>query len=149
MNRLLFSLNQEKLKMAFEEIVKGKWEKKRAAVDRVRLSEGGGGARGTAVINISGDIVKKLGSPAFVRIGVGTGEHAGKLLIREAGMKTQNTYRLSRSKTSPNSAGSVCVSVNKLRLKKFGETKSYELAHQATDEGLVIVAPSELVLGEA
>lgn len=125
--------------MAFEDITKGKWEKKGAVRDRVRLS----GKRGMAIISISGDIVDRLGAPTFVRIGVGTGEHAGKILIREAGMKTQNTYRLSRPKKS--SLGSVTLSTNKLRLKKFVDPVTRELDHSSTDDGLVVTVPNEML----
>lgn len=130
--------------MAFEDIEKGKWAGKTRVFDRVKICLG----QHTATISISGDIITKLGNPTHVKIGVGSREHRGMFLIRGAGMKTENTYKLSGgSITGKRSPGTktITISHKKLGLKKSDKKINLVLSHQATDDGLVVKAPDDLL----
>lgn len=85
---------------------------------------------------VSRDIVEKMGSPSFVRVLVGTGQHAGKIAVIPRHMKSDQSVIFRPG--NPNSQAFM-FTVGSTRLGIATANRStITLSHEITDDGLVV-----------
>lgn len=117
--------------MAFQEIERGTFAGRQALQNTVRIQARNGGA----IVNISNDIFTKLGTPNFLRVMIGTGEHKGFVAIIPRNMPSTGTY-------TPNvgfkGRGLAKFSISAKRLTVPSELPATELPYEITEDGLVV-----------
>lgn len=117
--------------MAFQEIQKGTFGRP-AATNRISASV----SKATVSISISADIYKQIGSPAFVKMLLGTGSDAGFLAIVPKNMPGKGTYRTFMT-GGPSGAACVSISGSKINVPSM-RLPTTTLAFEITDDGCVI-----------
>ncbi len=134
--------------MSFENIQKGKWVRREPVLNRVSMTA----SMTISSFSISGDIYAKMGAPTFVRIALGSSEHAGMMLVRPTGSPT-DAYRVSyvggdKVKNAARAARGTghglrkfAMSTKKTGIPKGFETATLVLKHELTEDGLVIWLP--------
>lgn len=118
--------------MAFHEIERGSWKTREALKDTVGVWVS---AQGVASITISGDLYKKIGSPAFVKVMLGSGEHSGFVALIPRNMPA-GAYKV--TKTSAGSA-QMKLSITASRLGLLRDKRpTMHLPHEITEDGLIV-----------
>ena len=133
--------------MSFENIQKGKWIRREPVRDRVSMTA----SMTICSFGISGDIYDKMGAPAFVRVAMGNGEHAGMMLVRPTGSPT-DAYRVGvlgaskeankrRSHAVVSGLRKFAMSAKKAGIPRNFQTSTITLKHKLTEDGLIIWLP--------
>lgn len=125
--------------MAFKELKRGVWTGRAAATDKVWFS-GAGNGKNAANIHVSADILLAMGSPTYIRISLGTGEHSGLILMQPSPTKVTDAYKVSRP--SPSCAGKIGITLKRLAVSVSQKISPTTARHELTNDGLVVRIPA-------
>lgn len=127
--------------MAFTEVTKGVWGNRTSKVKSVSIAMP---INSSAKIIMSSDLVSRLGDPKFIKIMVGSGDDAGKILIAPAGMKTRTTYTLSQPNGGKSKQSFVTISPKKIGLDRTKLPRvTTGVEWTATEDGLMVEFPAD------
>lgn len=107
--------------------------------------------KGALIFSVSKDVYDKIKQPRYAKLHIGTGEHAGMILLQPAAVKSGSTNTFSSVGGKKNRKGGrrqINFTPSRLGIKhpieKFGVTKC---DFKVVDEGLVISLPKKVTNG--
>lgn len=118
--------------MAFQEIKRGAWANASALVNTVSFNQTKGS--NSMLVTISQDIDKKLGSPMFISVLIGSGEHAGFVAFIPRNTQSSSAYKVSRA-----TGKAVRFGISPKRLGvNLTPTGPRSLPFEITSDGLIV-----------
>lgn len=122
--------------MAFKEVTKGTFQGNKSKTNTVAMHR----VKNTRSVKVimSFDVVDSIGAPAYLTVSVGSGDHAGMVLLSTAKPKSTNRYKLGKQ-SSTSKQMSMTITDHKIGADAVEmPTSVTPVEYAVTDDGVVI-----------